>query len=177
MFRKTDGPVGILDEIAADEITVRGTLYAGGGAALFQKRVLLGLMQDSSVYSPFYWEDVEWGVRAWRRGYRSLYYPTSKAWHGHRTTNRMFFPECEIGITSVQEVVMTHLRKLMLEELERSIASATSWARQGLPALSARSAHLRRVGLPTSGKRARFPRQSTYLPVTVAFQPPWRQRL
>jgi GT2 family glycosyltransferase len=32
MFRKTDGPVEILDEIAADEITVRGTLYAGGGA-------------------------------------------------------------------------------------------------------------------------------------------------
>ncbi len=96
MFRNTDGPVEILDEIAADEITVRGTLYAGGGAALFQKRVLLELMQDSSVYSPFYWEDVEWGARAWRRGYRSLYYPTSKAWHGHRTTNRMFFPECEI---------------------------------------------------------------------------------
>ena len=96
MFRESDGVFEIRDEVADDETTVRGTFYAGGGASLFQRHLLMQLLRQSSVYLPFYWEDVEWGTRAWRRGYRSLYCPASKVWHGHRQTNRKFFSEVEI---------------------------------------------------------------------------------
>jgi len=96
MFRAAGGPIEILDEVAPDDRTVRGTFYAGGGAGLFRRYLLRRLARHCSAYLPFYWEDVEWGARAWRLGYGSLYCPASKAWHLHRTTNRLFYSDAEI---------------------------------------------------------------------------------
>jgi GT2 family glycosyltransferase len=110
MFRATGGPIEILDEAPDDDTSVRGTFYAGGGASLFRRYVLEDLARASSVYAPFYWEDVEWGVRAWRLGYESLYCPASKAWHLHRATNRLFFPETEIDRILARNRFVFHLR-------------------------------------------------------------------
>jgi len=35
------------------------------------------------AYSPFYWEDVDLGYRAWKRGWRTLYEPRSVVYHQH----------------------------------------------------------------------------------------------
>ena len=110
MFRATDGPIEILDEVPEDDSSVRGTFYAGGGASLFRRDLLRQLVCGSSVYVPFYWEDVEWGARTWRLGYENLYCPASKAWHGHRMTNRLFFPEAEIDRVLVRNRFVFHLR-------------------------------------------------------------------
>jgi GT2 family glycosyltransferase len=110
MFRTTDGPIEILDEIPDDERSVRGTFYAGGGASLFRRYLLEKLVRDSSVYAPFYWEDVEWGARAWRLGYESLYCPASKARHLHRMTNRLFFTEAEIDRIMGRNRFIFHFR-------------------------------------------------------------------
>ncbi|HCC57527.1 MAG TPA: hypothetical protein DEQ47_09725 [Solibacterales bacterium] len=108
--REIDGMVEILDEVADDDVTVRGTFYAGGGASLFRRELLARLAQNCSIYAPFYWEDVEWGACAWRLGYESLYCPTSKAWHGHRQTNRRFFSEPEIDRILRRNRLIFHLR-------------------------------------------------------------------
>ena len=79
-----------------DELT-RGTLYAGGGASLFRRAVLWRMLEKRDPYAPFYWEDVEWGVRAWREGYEVLFCPRSKAWHRHRATVQRFYSQAEIG--------------------------------------------------------------------------------
>jgi GT2 family glycosyltransferase len=111
LFRSTGGPIEILDEVPDDDVTVRGTFYAGGGAGLFRRCLLLDLTHStSSVYDPFYWEDVEWGARAWRLGYASLYCPSSKAWHLHRMTNRLFFPETEINRILTRNSLVFHFR-------------------------------------------------------------------
>ncbi len=109
-FSSDGGPIQIMDEVPADEVTVRGTLYAGGGASLFRRDLLRLLSAGSTVYEPFYWEDVEWGERAWRLGYASLYCPASKAWHLHRMTNRLFFREAEIDRILARNRVVYHLR-------------------------------------------------------------------
>lgn len=109
-FRTTEGPIEILDEVAPDEETVRGTFYAGGGASLFRRYLLCELIRDCSAYLPFYWEDVEWGARAWRLGYQSLYCPASKAWHLHRTTNRLLYAEEEIDRILARNRVIFHFR-------------------------------------------------------------------
>jgi GT2 family glycosyltransferase/glycosyltransferase involved in cell wall biosynthesis len=95
-FHFRDGVIDIFDALPEDEETVRGTLYAGGGASLFQKALLTQAMGPPSPYRPFYWEDVEWGVRAWRSGYETFFCPRSRVWHHHRATNRRFFAEDEI---------------------------------------------------------------------------------
>jgi hypothetical protein len=43
-------------------------LVASGGAALFRTAPLTRYVRASRCYDPFYWEDAEWSVRAWRDG-------------------------------------------------------------------------------------------------------------
>ncbi len=72
----------------------RGSLYPSGGSSLCQTSLLRRYVRDSHAYSPFYWEDVDWGVRAWGDGYEVVFCPRSHAWHHHRgTVNRFYQPQ------------------------------------------------------------------------------------
>lgn len=108
--RASEGMIEILDEIANDDATIRSTFYPGGGASLFRRSLLAQLAGHTSVYAPFYWEDVEWGACAWRLGYESLYCPLSKVWHRHRQTNLKFFSEWEIDRILERNRYIFHLR-------------------------------------------------------------------
>ncbi|MGQ0553127.1 MAG: glycosyltransferase family 2 protein [Planctomycetota bacterium] len=57
------------------------TLYATGGAVLLHRQRFLELGGFSEAFAPFYYEDVDLGWRAWRRGWRSLFVPTSVVVH------------------------------------------------------------------------------------------------
>jgi radical SAM protein with 4Fe4S-binding SPASM domain len=59
--------------------------YAGGGASLFQAPLLRRMLR-SRIYDPFYWEDVEWGWRARKLGYRSIFCTESIVRHQQRAT-------------------------------------------------------------------------------------------
>ncbi len=71
-------------------------LYAGGGASLFQKALLSKLIEPRGAYEPFYWEDVDWGIRAQQLAYQVAFVPQAKAHHRHRATVSRFFSEGEI---------------------------------------------------------------------------------
>ncbi|MGQ0800258.1 MAG: glycosyltransferase [Pseudomarimonas sp.] len=75
---------------------VRGCVWAGAGAALFHTETLRRLMPGCLPYDPFYWEDVDLGLRAWQEGYESLYCPASKALHLHRVTVRRYNTDSEV---------------------------------------------------------------------------------
>jgi GT2 family glycosyltransferase len=79
-----------------DEASVREHLCASGGASLFRTVPLARYVRDSRCYDPFYWEDVEWGVRAHRDGMRVLYCPLAHAHHLHRATTGRFYSQCDI---------------------------------------------------------------------------------
>jgi GT2 family glycosyltransferase/glycosyltransferase involved in cell wall biosynthesis len=74
----------------------RGNLYPGGGSSLCQTAVLRRFARDAYEYQPFYWEDADWGVRAWNSGYEVLFCPTSQAWHQHRGTVKRYYDESEV---------------------------------------------------------------------------------
>ncbi|MBS0590926.1 MAG: glycosyltransferase [Proteobacteria bacterium] len=74
----------------------RGSLYAGGGSSLCRTRLLRRYVADAHEYHPFYWEDADFGVRAWNEGWEVLFCPTSHAWHGHRATVNQFYAPAEI---------------------------------------------------------------------------------
>ena len=74
----------------------RGNLYPGGGSSLFQTVLLRRYASQSHEYQPFYWEDADWGVRAWNEGFEVLFCPTSHAWHQHRATVKRFYPAAEV---------------------------------------------------------------------------------
>jgi radical SAM protein with 4Fe4S-binding SPASM domain len=75
------------------------TFYAGGGASLFRTSLLRKWIA-TSVYHPFYWEDVEWGWRARKLGYDCWFCPASIVHHTRRSTiARHYEPE------TIREVV------------------------------------------------------------------------
>ncbi|GAB4339671.1 MAG: hypothetical protein Kow0099_14950 [Candidatus Abyssubacteria bacterium] len=62
------------------------TLYACGGAMLFQKSVFEELGMFERLYDPFYCEDVDICYQAWKCGYYVLYEPNSVVNHKHQAT-------------------------------------------------------------------------------------------
>ncbi|MEO8755085.1 MAG: glycosyltransferase, partial [Casimicrobiaceae bacterium] len=71
-------------------------LCAGGGAALFRTEFLRRYLPESRCYDPFYWEDVEWSLRAWRAGLSVRFCPASHASHRHRATTSRFYAKEEL---------------------------------------------------------------------------------
>jgi len=65
---------------------VSETFWINGGSGVFVKKYwdeLKGL--DSELYDPFYWEDVDLGYRAHKRGYKLLWQPEANVVHKHES--------------------------------------------------------------------------------------------
>ena len=97
---------GIVDLVFPDrEAVVRNgrapsaILYACGGAAAFRKDRFLALGGFDPIFHPFYWEDVDLGWRAHRRGWGSLHVPASVVHHQGGATIGVRFPSREVKIT------------------------------------------------------------------------------
>lgn len=103
------------------------TFYSGGGASLFQTSLLRRLI-DPSAYEPFYWEDVEWGWRTRKLGYRSLFCPASLAHHRQRATISRHFSPGEIETIIERNRILFQLRNLIeqgsFDDLLRHLAQA-----------------------------------------------------
>ena len=95
-----------------DQAMVRGGLYSGGGSSLFRKQLLEVLLPMRDPYHPFYWEDAEWGFRAWKRGYEVLFCPLSKVWHHHRGTVSKYYEKGEIDRIFERNRIQFQLRNL-----------------------------------------------------------------
>ncbi len=89
-------PTGIRVFHAPPDGGARAGLCASGGAGLFRTAVLRRYARSSRCYDPFYWEDVEWGVRAQRDGYRVVFCPSARANHRHRATTSRFYSPAAI---------------------------------------------------------------------------------
>ena len=124
-----DGLATIHDCIPQSGEPVEG-FYAGGGASLFQTGLLRRVM-DASVYHPFYWEDVEWGWRARKLGYRCLFCPPSRVRHTRRATIARNFTPAEIQTVTERHRLLFQLRNLLAgESLDRAldeIAQTPDW--------------------------------------------------
>lgn len=111
-FRIQLGCIETYDEAPEDAVTVRGSAYASGGSALFQRRLLLEILGKENPYYPFYWEDFEWGAVAWKMGYETLFCPTSKVWHSHRATISRYYPPQEVRRIFQRNAIQFQLRNL-----------------------------------------------------------------
>jgi GT2 family glycosyltransferase len=60
--------------------------YGGGGSCAFDRRKFLELGGFDELLKPFYLEDTDLGMMAWKRGWKVLYQPASRVFHEHRGT-------------------------------------------------------------------------------------------
>ena len=66
-------------------------LYGSGGCSLYDAGKLEALGRFDEVYQPAYVEDLDLGVRAWLRGWPSVYCAGARVLHEHRATTARYF--------------------------------------------------------------------------------------
>lgn len=70
---------------------VMPSFWASGGSAAFRRTMMIELGgMDEALYTPFYWEDVDLGYRAQKRGWKVLWEPNSHVIHNHEGTTKVF---------------------------------------------------------------------------------------
>jgi GT2 family glycosyltransferase/glycosyltransferase involved in cell wall biosynthesis len=84
-----DFPVRCDEPLPAEDLTP--VLYGSGGCSLFDTVKLREMGGVSEVYDPAYVEDLDFGFRAWKRGWPSVYCAGAKVEHRHRATTARFF--------------------------------------------------------------------------------------
>lgn len=76
------------------------TAWAEGGSSVFRKVILEELAFFDTLYSPFYWEDIDLSYRAWRAGYEILFDPTVTVTHHHESTIGALFAKDKVKTVS-----------------------------------------------------------------------------
>lgn len=66
------------------------TAWLSGGGSIIRRQDFLKLGGFDSVYEPFYCEDLDLGLRAWKSGYRLLWEPRAIVKHHHQSTMSKF---------------------------------------------------------------------------------------
>lgn len=79
---------GMLEILEAPAAATQPTLYPVGCCVLCVRATFLELGGYDEGYAPFFWEDVELGYRAWRRGLRVLHVPSARCRHEGSATLR-----------------------------------------------------------------------------------------
>lgn len=75
------------------------SFWASGGSAAYDRRKWLELGGMRAIYSPFYWEDLDIGYRAWKAGWRILWDYNARALHQHGATIKKKFSASKIDRT------------------------------------------------------------------------------
>lgn len=84
-----DFPVRCDDPLPGEDLT--WVLYGSGGCSLFDTAKLRELGGVAEIYEPAYVEDLDFGFRAWKRGWPTVYCAGAKVEHRHRATTSRFF--------------------------------------------------------------------------------------
>jgi len=71
-------------------------LYGSGGCTLYDAQKLAALGGLDEIYEPAYVEDLDLGVRAWQRGWPSVYCAKARVLHLHRATTSVYYSDDEL---------------------------------------------------------------------------------
>jgi GT2 family glycosyltransferase/MoaA/NifB/PqqE/SkfB family radical SAM enzyme len=154
-LRVEDGRFHLFDRTPEPHGEVRSGLYAGGGSSLFNAKLLRLFAADSHAYAPFYWEDVDWGLRAWRNGLQTLFHPGSVAWHRHRATVSKFYASEAIDRIVARNAFLFELRNRPEALDVRTRLEALDWA--SLKELATRPVCRELSRIRSSNRQAVFP--------------------
>src|SRR3989338_1385124 len=87
---------GLVRHSKADDLIDGYTAWAEGGASLIDRKKFEKLGGFDSLYSPFYWEDIDLSYRAWKAGYEVLFDSSIVVKHHHESTIGKYFKKKEI---------------------------------------------------------------------------------
>ncbi len=92
--------MGLLKHSVAVDLQSGITAWAEGGSSIFDKKKFQKLEGMDSLYSPFYWEDIDLSYRAWKAGYEVYFDSSIQVRHDHESTIGKFFTSKKIKRTA-----------------------------------------------------------------------------
>jgi GT2 family glycosyltransferase len=104
-----------IEEVARE--STGPTLYPVGCCFLCRREVFLELGGYDSLYAPYFWEDVDLGYRAWRRGLSTLHVPEACCWHDGSATLETVTTEVTRQSVFFRNQVLFQLRNFQEPEL------------------------------------------------------------
>ncbi len=114
----TDFPIRCDEAIEGEDLSY--VLYGSGGCSLYDAAKLASLGGFDEIYDPAYVEDLDVGVRAWQRGWPSVYCAGAQVLHLHRATTSRYFTEEQLDQV---------LERNFIRFLARSIADRATFQR------------------------------------------------
>jgi GT2 family glycosyltransferase len=117
----TAGLVEIVEVPARDE---HPTLYPVGCCFLCPRDLFLSLGGFDAVFAPYFWEDVDLGWRAWRRGLRIAHVPEATCDHEGSATLREHRTVAEREQVEFRNRALFHLRNLREPQLRAGLFGA-----------------------------------------------------
>ena len=75
-----------------DKTKPRYSAWASGGSAIFRKSIWDKIGGFNEIYAPAYWEDIDIGYRAWKKGYKVIWDNSSEVLHEHEASYSKFDP-------------------------------------------------------------------------------------
>jgi GT2 family glycosyltransferase len=121
-----DFPMRCDDPYPGEDLT--WVFYGSGGCSLFDTAKLREMGGVSEVYQPAYVEDMDFGYRAWKRGWPTVFCAGARVEHRHRATTSRFFSARQLDFFVERNYLrfLTHaisdaalFEKLWLEAIRR----------------------------------------------------------
>lgn len=101
---------GLIEILESPSEVPHPTLYPVGCCSLCRADVFRALGGYDDVFAPFFWEDVDLGFRAWRRGFASLHAPDAACDHEGSATLSEQRSHAERERIEFRNRVLFHLR-------------------------------------------------------------------
>ncbi len=87
------------------------TAWISGGSSIVRRQYFQQLGGFDPIYSPFYFEDLDLGFRAWKSGYKLIWEPKSIVIHNHGTTTSKL-PRHFVSYVKERNHLLTVLRNI-----------------------------------------------------------------
>lgn len=93
--------------------------WVSGGSSIIRKKHYIKLGGFDPIYEPFYSEDLDLGLRAWKSGYTLLWEPKSVVEHKHESTMSKF-PKRSLDYVKERNRLLSVLRNITDKKLLKS---------------------------------------------------------
>ncbi len=97
---------GLLMHSKADDLCEGETGWVEGGSSIIRKDVYEEIGGFDTIFSPFYWEDIELSYRARKYGYVSWFDPDVEVMHRHESTIGSFWSKRAISVISTRNQLL-----------------------------------------------------------------------
>lgn len=107
-FQYRDHPLGAI----GPGLPQRYTLFPLGGAFMVRRDRFLALGGFDELFHPFYYEDIDLGLRAWRRGWHCVVVAESRVTHVGGETIGRAFPKLRVRVIRKRNRILFHCKNL-----------------------------------------------------------------